>query len=92
MPRARTDLPDRLRVLVANDIAVVKIFLHISKAEQCRRFEERIHQRRKQWKFELPDLVKRGQWHSYRQAFQAMLNRCNNRSAPRFDPRTIRVR
>lgn len=72
----------RYGMLVENDICVVKIFLHISKAEQRRRFEERIHERRKQWKFDVQDLVKRGQWQAYRQAFGDMLGRCNSRHAP----------
>jgi len=70
------------RMLVENDIRVVKIFLHISKAEQRRRFEERIREPRKQWKFDPQDLVKRAQWASYRQAFGDMLLRCNRKHAP----------
>ena len=70
------------RMLVENDVRVIKIFLHISKAEQRRRFEERIHEPRKQWKFDPEDLVKRAQWSAYQQAFAAMLSRCNTRQAP----------
>ena len=69
------------RMLVESNIHVVKIFLHISKAEQRRRFEERIHEPRKQWKFDPQDLVKRAQWPAYRQAFGDMLGRCNTRYA-----------
>ena len=67
------------RMLAENDIQVVKIFLHISKAEQRRRFEERIHEPRKQWKFNPEDLNKRQQWPAYRLAFGDMLGRCNTR-------------
>lgn len=70
------------RMLAESDIKVVKIFLHISKAEQRRRFEERIHDRRKQWKFDPQDLVKRAQWQAYRQAFGDMLGHCNTSHAP----------
>jgi PPK2 family polyphosphate:nucleotide phosphotransferase len=70
------------RTLVENGIRVVKIFLHISKAEQRRRFEERIHDPRKQWKFDAQDLAKRAQWSTYRQAFLDMLVRCNKKHAP----------
>ena len=70
------------RMLVENGIRVVKIFLHISRAEQRRRFEERIREPRKQWKFDPQDLVKRAQWPAYRQAFVDMLSRCNTRQAP----------
>ena len=69
------------RMLVESDIHVVKLFLHLSRAEQRRRFEVRIRDPRKQWKFEPQDLDKRAQWSAYRQAFGDMLGRCNTRYA-----------
>ena len=69
------------RMLAESNIEVVKIFLHISKAEQRRRFEERIREPRKQWKFDPRDLDKRQQWPAYRTAFGDMLGRCNTRYA-----------
>jgi PPK2 family polyphosphate:nucleotide phosphotransferase len=70
------------RMLGENDVQVVKLFLQISRAEQRRRFEERIREPRKQWKFDPQDLRKRAQWNAYRQAFGDMLGRCNTRHAP----------
>ena len=70
------------RLLAENDVQVVKLFLHISKAEQRRRFEERIREPHKQWKFDPQDLRKRAQWPAYRQAFGDMLGRCHTRYAP----------
>jgi PPK2 family polyphosphate:nucleotide phosphotransferase len=70
------------RMLVESDIQVVKIFLHISRAEQRRRFEERIHDPRKQWKFDPQDLRKRAQWPAYSRAFGDMLGRCSTPLAP----------
>ncbi len=70
------------RMLVESDIRVVKIFLHISRAEQRRRFEERIHDPRKQWKFDPQDLRKRAQWPAYAKAFGDMLGRCSTPLAP----------
>jgi PPK2 family polyphosphate:nucleotide phosphotransferase len=70
------------RLLADNNTHVVKAFLHISKTEQRRRFEERIREPRKQWKFESEDLVKRKQWQAYKLAFGDMLGRCNTRHAP----------
>ncbi len=70
------------RQLVASNIQVVKIFLHISRAEQRRRLAERIRNPRKQWKFDPQDLRKRAQWPAYRKAFGDMLGRCNTRHAP----------
>ncbi len=69
-------------MLHAADIKVLKFFLHISRAEQQRRFEERVRDRAKNWKFDPDDLRKRGQWQAYRRAFQDMLARCSTRDAP----------
>jgi len=69
------------RMLAESGIHVVKLFLHLSRAEQRRRFEVRMHDPRKQWKFEAQDLAKRAQWGAYRQAFGDMLGRCNTRHA-----------
>ena len=63
-------------MLTQNRTHIVKIFLHISKAEQRRRLAERARDPSKQWKFDPKDLVKRRQWASYRKAFEDMLNRC----------------
>jgi PPK2 family polyphosphate:nucleotide phosphotransferase len=68
--------------LGAEGITVLKFFLHISRAEQRRRFEERLHDRAKNWKLEADDLRKRTQWQAYRHAFQDMLERCSTRHAP----------
>jgi PPK2 family polyphosphate:nucleotide phosphotransferase len=70
------------RMLVESSIHVVKIFLHISKAEQRRRFTQRMHDPRKQWKFDPEDLVKRRQWRQYQRAFSDMLKLCSTAHAP----------
>jgi PPK2 family polyphosphate:nucleotide phosphotransferase len=70
------------RMLAESNTHVVKIFLHISKAEQRCRFEDRIREPRKQWKFDPQDLVKRTQWQAYQMAFGDMLGHCNTRHAP----------
>ncbi len=70
--------------LVANGTRVVKIFLQISRAEQKRRFEERLAERAKQWKFDPADLDKRARWADYQAAFEAALSRCSTASAPWF--------
>ncbi len=69
-------------MLTACNTRVLKLFLHISKDEQKRRFEERIADRRKHWKFAPADLDKRQQWDQYREAFEAMLARCSTAEAP----------
>jgi PPK2 family polyphosphate:nucleotide phosphotransferase len=70
------------RQLVHADIRVVKIFLHIGKDEQKRRFEERLADPRKHWKFDPADLGKRAQWDEYVRAFEKMFQRCSTAEAP----------
>jgi PPK2 family polyphosphate:nucleotide phosphotransferase len=68
--------------LAANGTRVVKIFLQISHAEQKRRFEERLADRAKQWKFDPADLDKRARWPEYQLAFEAAISRCSTAHAP----------
>ena len=70
------------RMLDACGTRVVKIFLHISKDEQLARFQERLSDRRKNWKFDTGDLEKRQQWAAYTRAFEAMFARCSTDYAP----------
>jgi len=70
------------RMLGENHVIVVKFFLHISKDEQRKRFEERVTDPTKQWKFSPEDLAKRKQWKDYRAAFEDALTRCSTHHAP----------
>jgi PPK2 family polyphosphate:nucleotide phosphotransferase len=68
--------------LVHADIGVVKLFLHISRDEQKLRFQERLDDRRKHWKFDPTDLKKREQWPLYQRAFEDVFHRCSTGRAP----------
>jgi PPK2 family polyphosphate:nucleotide phosphotransferase len=70
------------RLLVASDINVVKVFLHISRDEEKRRVRERLKDPDKQWKYEPGDLKKRAQWPEYREAFEEAIHRCSTSHAP----------
>jgi PPK2 family polyphosphate:nucleotide phosphotransferase len=70
------------QLLTECDTRVVKIFLQISKEEQRIRFQERLDDRKKNWKFDLGDLEKRQQWAAYQDAFEAMFERCSTEHAP----------
>jgi PPK2 family polyphosphate:nucleotide phosphotransferase len=70
------------RMLSENGVTVVKIFLQISKDEQKRRFQERLANPHKHWKFEAADLEKRKQWDDYRTAFEDAISRCSTAYAP----------
>jgi PPK2 family polyphosphate:nucleotide phosphotransferase len=70
------------RTLDANDIRVVKFFLHISKEEQRERLKARLEDPHKLWKFDPRDLGKRKQWNAYRQAYEDAIARCSTEQAP----------
>lgn len=76
------EINDFERYLVANGIVVVKLFLHISKAEQKRRFLERIDRRDKHWKFSAADVKERAFWNDYMAAYEDMLSHTSTKWAP----------
>jgi len=80
--RRYDQINDFERLLDACGTRVVKIFLQISKEEQLARFQERLADRRKNWKFDTGDLEKRQQWTAYTRAFEAMFARCSTDHAP----------
>jgi len=77
--RSITDLE---RHLHANGTHVIKIFLHLSKDEQRRRFLQRIDEPQKNWKFSLDDVKERAFWDRYMQAYEACLNETSTKHAP----------
>jgi PPK2 family polyphosphate:nucleotide phosphotransferase len=69
-------------LLHSNGVHIVKLFLHISRDEQRRRFEDRLENPRKQWKFSPGDLEVRKQWPAYRRAYEDAISRCSTPEAP----------
>ena len=61
---------------------MIKIFLHLSKDEQQRRFIARIDEPEKNWKFSLADIHERGYWKQYMIAFEDCLNATTTDEAP----------
>lgn len=70
------------KMLSETGTRILKFFLHISKEEQRERFQERLEDPRKHWKFSMEDLEKRKYWDAYAAAFEEMLNRCTTERAP----------
>jgi PPK2 family polyphosphate:nucleotide phosphotransferase len=68
--------------LYRNRTRVVKIFLHLSKEEQRRRFLARIDEPEKNWKFILADIHERKYWGKYMKAFEDCLSATSTRHAP----------
>jgi PPK2 family polyphosphate:nucleotide phosphotransferase len=68
--------------LVDNGFVVVKIFLNLSKAEQRKRFLERLEVPDKNWKFSAADVKERGFWDDYQKAYSEMLSNTSTEWAP----------
>jgi PPK2 family polyphosphate:nucleotide phosphotransferase len=61
------------RHLDRNGTKIVKFFLHVSKAEQKRRFLARLDEPHKEWKFNAADVAERALWDEYMTAFDQAL-------------------
>ncbi len=70
------------RLLIENDILVLKFFLHISADEQRRRLRDRLQDPTKQWKFSEGDVRERKLWPRYIKAYERLLTRCSTKHAP----------
>jgi polyphosphate kinase 2 (PPK2 family) len=70
------------RHLDANGTRIVKFFLHLSKAEQRKRFIARIDEPDKNWKFQASDVEERKLWKDYMRAYQDALGETSTRHAP----------
>ena len=68
--------------LYRNGTRTVKIFLHLSKDEQRKRFLERIDEPGKNWKFSLADIHERQYWKDYMQAYEDCLSATSTHHAP----------
>jgi PPK2 family polyphosphate:nucleotide phosphotransferase len=70
------------RMLSENGTRIIKFFLQISKDEQLKRFQDRLDDPTKQWKFNADDISKRKQWDQYQAAYEDALTQCSTRWAP----------
>lgn len=68
--------------LQRNGTRVVKLYLHVSKAEQKRRFLDRIAHPEKNWKFQVGDVAERAHWEAYREAYEHCLEATSTADAP----------
>ena len=82
--RRYDQINDFERRLVANGMHIVKFFLHISEAEQLKRFEQRLNDPTKRWKISEADYTEREYWDDYLRAYEDALARCNTDDAPWF--------
>lgn len=69
-------------LLTETGTTILKCYLNISKEEQRERFQDRIDQPSKNWKFSMEDLEKRKLWDQYMDAYEEMLVKTTTESAP----------
>lgn len=80
--RRYAHINDFERLLADEGTAIVKVFLHISEAEQAERLQARLDDPTKHWKFNTGDLAERRLWDEYQDAYTDMLERTSQDHAP----------
>ncbi len=72
------------RLLTDSGVTILKFYLHISREEQEERFQARLDDPTKIWKFATGDLDVRAKWPDYMAAYEDALTECNTEYAPWF--------
>jgi polyphosphate kinase 2 (PPK2 family) len=80
--RAYEEINEFERMLIADGVKLVKLFLHITPDEQMRRFRNRLANPLKRWKLSYEDFRNRGRWREYETAIEDMMERTSARRAP----------
>jgi PPK2 family polyphosphate:nucleotide phosphotransferase len=70
------------KLLADSGTTILKFFLYISKDEQKKRFEDRLKDPAKNWKFSMGDVKERERWDEYMRAYEDALSRCSTPWAP----------
>jgi polyphosphate kinase 2 (PPK2 family) len=80
--RAYDEINELERLLIDDGVRVLKFFMHITKSEQLKRFEERLNDPYKRWKITEDDIINHEKWNDYKTAIEAMFDRTSARAAP----------
>jgi PPK2 family polyphosphate:nucleotide phosphotransferase len=70
------------RMLADEGTTIIKCFLNVSKAEQARRFQDRLDDPTKRWKFREGDLADRKLWAKFNQAYEDAIRKTSTDYAP----------
>ena len=70
------------KILVENNVKILKFHLHISREEQLKRFKQRLEDPAKQWELSPADFQERRYWKRYMEAYEDMLRFCSTEWAP----------
>jgi PPK2 family polyphosphate:nucleotide phosphotransferase len=76
------DINNFEKYVTDNGIVVLKFFLNVSRAEQKKRFLERIDRPEKNWKFSASDAKERAFWNDYQDAYEDVFNHTSTAWAP----------
>jgi PPK2 family polyphosphate:nucleotide phosphotransferase len=76
------DIAAHERYLARNGVLIRKFFLNVSKAEQKKRFMERLDREEKNWKFSSADARERGHWKEYMAAYEDLIRETAAPHAP----------
>jgi PPK2 family polyphosphate:nucleotide phosphotransferase len=76
------DIRNFERYLTRNGVVIRKFFLHVSKAEQKRRFLSRLDEPAKNWKFSASDVAERRHWKAYQRAYEDAIRETATPQAP----------
>ncbi|MEJ6474719.1 polyphosphate kinase 2 family protein [Pseudoalteromonas piscicida] len=80
--RAYQEINEFERLLVDDNVRIVKVFLHISEDEQLKRFTERLNNPYKRWKLTEEDIRNRKKRQEYEQAIDDMFAKTDTNLAP----------
>lgn len=80
----QTDIRKIEAYLGRNGTVVRKFFLNVSRAEQKKRFLDRIDNPEKNWKFSATDVQERQRWDAYMDAYESMIQTTSTEGAPWF--------
>jgi PPK2 family polyphosphate:nucleotide phosphotransferase len=70
------------RMLSEEGTTILKFFLHIDRKEQAKRFQDRLDDPTKHWKFSFLDYNERSYWKEYTRAYEDALERTSTDLAP----------
>jgi len=70
------------KLLSKNGTTLLKFYLGISKGEQRKRLEDRLHDPQKRWKLSLSDIAERKFWHPYQKCYEEAIRATSTKHAP----------
>lgn len=79
--RAYDEINDFERMLLADGVRLVKLFMHITPEEQVRRFRNRLADPLKRWKLSYEDFRNRRHWKEYVAAIEDMMEKTSTARA-----------